>query len=61
MVVKPEWAVRGCSWPIVGDISGLHRRIEWSVDDAVSYGGLRLGFVVQHEMKPFFIEVRIPR
>ncbi|OKO98053.1 hypothetical protein PENSUB_9633 [Penicillium subrubescens] len=54
-----EWTLRGFSWPLAEDTSGLPRRVEWLVEDAVACGGLRLALVLQHDMKPFSIEVRI--
>lgn len=57
--IEPDWSLRGCSWPLTGDSSGLPRRIEWLVEDAVSCGGLRLALVLQHEMEPFSIAVRV--
>lgn len=56
---EPEWTLRGFSWPLAEDTSGLPRRVEWLVEDAVACGGLRLALVLQHDMKPFSIEVRI--
>ncbi|KAJ5151212.1 uncharacterized protein N7482_010464 [Penicillium canariense] len=53
------WTLPGCSWPLAGDISGLPRRVEWLVEDAVACGELRLAVVLQHDMKPFSIAVRI--
>lgn len=53
------WSLRGFSWPLAGDSSGLRRRIEWLVEDAVSCGGLRLALILQHEMKPFSISIEI--
>ncbi|CAI7653445.1 unnamed protein product [Penicillium pancosmium] len=57
--IKPGWSLRGFSWPLAGDSSGLPRRIEWLVEDAVSCGGLRLALILQHEMEPFSIAVQI--
>lgn len=54
-----EWRLRGCSWPLAEDRSGLPRRVEWSVEDAVTCEGLRLAVVLQHDMRPFSIAVHI--
>jgi nucleoside phosphorylase len=54
-----EWRLHGCSWPLAEDRSGLHRRVKWSVEDAVACEGLRLAVVLQHDMRPFSIAVRI--
>ncbi|CAI7574133.1 unnamed protein product [Penicillium manginii] len=56
---EPGWSLRGFSWPLAGDSSGLPRRIEWLVEDAVSCGGLRLALILQHEMEPFSVAVQI--
>lgn len=56
---EPDWSLRGFSWPLAGDSSGLPRRIEWLVEDAVSCGGLRLALILRHEMEPFSIAVQI--
>ncbi|CEJ61275.1 hypothetical protein PMG11_09812 [Penicillium brasilianum] len=56
---EPQWTLRGCSWPLPEDKTGLPRRIEWLVEDAVACGGLRLALVLQHDMNPFSIDVHI--
>lgn len=54
-----EWRLRGHSWPLAEDRSGLLRRVAWSVEDAVVCEALRLAVVLQHDMRPFSIAVRI--
>lgn len=53
------WKLRGYSWPLAEDRSGLPRRVEWSVKDAIACEGLRLAVVLRHDKKPFSIAVRI--
>lgn len=56
---EPVWTLQGFSWPLAEDTSGLPRRVEWSVEDPVACGSLRLAVVLQHDMKPFSIAVHI--
>ncbi|RAH86769.1 Pfs domain protein [Aspergillus japonicus CBS 114.51] len=61
-----QWALRAYTWPIEGDSTGLHRRVEWIVREARSpYQTLlhrdqvSVGLVLEHDLEPFFVAVRI--
>lgn len=58
---SPEaaWSLRGGLWPAREDTSGLPRRVEWSMENVVSQGKFRLGLIIQHEMEPFSLKVKI--
>lgn len=58
---SPEiaWSLRGGLWPAREDNSGLPRRVEWSMENVVSQGKFRLGLIIQHEMEPFALKVKI--
>lgn len=61
-----QWSLRAYTWPVEGDESGLHRRVEWIVKEAKSpyqtilhRDQVRVGLVVSHDTEPFSITVRI--
>ncbi|PLB53253.1 purine and uridine phosphorylase [Aspergillus steynii IBT 23096] len=61
-----QWSLRAYTWPIEGDESGLHRRVEWIVKEAkppyqtiMHRDQVRVGLVVSHDREPFLITVRI--
>ncbi|XRM42688.1 hypothetical protein ABZX51_005899 [Aspergillus tubingensis] len=61
-----KWSLRAYTWPIDGDESGLHRRVEWIINEAkppyqtiLHRDQIRVGLVVSHDTEPFFITVRI--
>ncbi|KAB8207307.1 Phosphorylase superfamily protein [Aspergillus parasiticus SU-1] len=61
-----QWSLQAYTWPVEGDNSGLHRRVEWIIKEADSQhqpllhrGQVRVALVVQHDLEPFFITVRI--
>ncbi|PYH77605.1 purine and uridine phosphorylase [Aspergillus uvarum CBS 121591] len=61
-----QWALRAYTWPIEGDNTGLHRRVEWIVREARSpyqtvlhRDQVSVGLVLEHDLEPFFVAVRI--
>ncbi|KAB8277916.1 nucleoside phosphorylase domain-containing protein [Aspergillus minisclerotigenes] len=61
-----QWSLQAYTWPVEGDNSGLHRRVEWIIKEADSQhqpllhrGQVRVALVLQHDLDPFFITVRI--
>ncbi|KAE8328480.1 nucleoside phosphorylase domain-containing protein [Aspergillus sergii] len=61
-----QCSLQAYTWPIEGDNSGLHRRVEWIIKEADSQrqpllhrGQVRVALVLQHDLDPFFITVRI--
>ncbi|PIG82392.1 Pfs domain protein [Aspergillus arachidicola] len=61
-----QWSLQAYTWPVEGDNSGLHRRVEWIIKEADSQhqallhrGQVRVALVLQHDLDPFSITVRI--
>ncbi|KAL4741644.1 nucleoside phosphorylase domain-containing protein [Aspergillus similis] len=61
-----QWSLRAYTWPVEGDDSGLHRRVEWIIKEACApyqtilhQDQVRVGLVILHDSDPFMITVRI--
>ncbi|KAG2021788.1 hypothetical protein GB937_004334 [Aspergillus fischeri] len=64
--IGKNWSLHGYTWPVDGDESGLHRRVEWIVKEAIPphqiilhRDRIRVGLILQHDSEPFAITVRI--
>jgi hypothetical protein len=64
--IGKSWSLHGYTWPVDRDESGLHRRVEWIMKEAIPphqiilhCDRIRVGLILQHDSEPFAITVRI--
>ncbi|KAL4875987.1 nucleoside phosphorylase domain-containing protein [Aspergillus karnatakaensis] len=61
-----QWSLRAYTWPVEGDESGLHRRVEWIIKEGhpsnralLHHDKVKVGLVLRHDSDPFLVTVRI--